>query len=80
MSADFSIKSVPEYVTHTKCNGIVEVASIPDDVAVYVYCPTCQDIIEEGELSHDGPCYLVAAPEAAPEVAATPAAPSGSQP
>jgi hypothetical protein len=51
----------------------VEIAQIDDDVALYVYCPTCQDIVEGGELSAET-CYLVPMPESSttPPVPQTP--------
>ncbi len=37
-------------LAHKNCGGLVEIAQLRDDVALYVWCPTCRDIVEAGEL------------------------------
>ena len=37
-------------LTHAKCRGPVTIATLHHDVALYVYCEKCHDIVEDGEL------------------------------
>jgi hypothetical protein len=37
-------------LTHTRCKKPVSLAVLLHDVAIYVWCPTCNDIVEAGEL------------------------------
>jgi hypothetical protein len=37
-------------LTHKRCGKIVGIAVLLHDEAIYVYCPTCHDIVESGEL------------------------------
>lgn len=47
-------------VKHTKCGQPVTVAVLQHDAAIYVWCNTCNDIVENGEL--DIPTDVNAAP------------------
>jgi len=59
------------YVTHTVCGSIVETGQLiwqeaddaPKDVAIYVLCPACQDLVEGGEMEGGDSHYLVRKPE-----------------
>jgi hypothetical protein len=35
---------------HKPCGGLLSVAVLNDDVAIYVYCETCRDLVEDGEI------------------------------
>ena len=35
---------------HSRCGAEVQIAVLRHDVAIYVWCETCHDIVEEGEL------------------------------
>ncbi len=37
-------------LAHKNCGGDVEITQLQDDVALYVWCPTCCDLVEAGEL------------------------------
>jgi hypothetical protein len=38
------------FLKHTLCGREVSIAVLNDDVALYVYCEHCHDLIEDGEL------------------------------
>lgn len=37
-------------LSHATCGYAVTIAVRQDDVAIYVWCPVCNDIVETGEL------------------------------
>lgn len=37
-------------IRHKDCGQPVSVALLNDDMAIYVFCDTCNDIVEAGEL------------------------------
>lgn len=45
-----AMNTFTQYLTHT-CGTPVETAVLQHDVAIYVWCPSCRDIVEAGELS-----------------------------
>jgi hypothetical protein len=47
-----AIESVKEnqFLKHTKCGSEVSIAVLNQDVALYVYCEHCHDLVEDGEL------------------------------
>lgn len=38
------------FLKHTRCGREVSIAVLNDDVALYVYCEHCRDLVEDGEL------------------------------
>lgn len=38
------------YLKHVRCGNPVSIAVLDHDVAYYVYCEHCRDLVEEGEL------------------------------
>jgi hypothetical protein len=40
------------FILHSTCKQPVTIAALDNDVAVYVYCDTCHDIVEENELEY----------------------------
>lgn len=55
-----------KFTTHNDCGSIVEVTAVDmddQDNTLYVYCPTCNIILVDGELSDEGEIYcLVSVP------------------
>lgn len=66
----FGSASVPTYVTHDECDGIletqkswvVEEATERGVWAVCVFCPTCDRVIQPDELGGGDSYYLVEKP------------------
>jgi len=38
------------YLKHSICGSLLTIACLVDDVAMYVYCNHCNDIVEDGEI------------------------------
>ena len=40
----------PMFLRHKPCGGPLSVAVLRDDVAIYVYCEHCCDLVEDGDI------------------------------
>ena len=70
LEEELALLKATQYVTHETCGAILETGrntwaddGSVGDLAIYVICPVCQDIVDEGELSNGNNHYLVRKPE-----------------